>query len=145
MSTIIPNRLFLGNIVNANRLQWLDQHNIQTILCVAHDVTIRDEIRAVKRVHQISIIDNIEQLLDFDTVIELIDNSFQRGAVLVNCAVGISRSPSFVIAYLMKTQHMSLDQAFGVVKQSRPKINPNGSFIEQLKEYEKHLLHNRLN
>ena len=139
MSHIIPGKLYLGNVVNVNRLQWLDQHNIQTIVCVAspRDVVIRDEIRACKTVHQFEIIDNEHQILDFDPIVQLIEDSMlQGGAVLVNCAVGISRSASFVIAYLMKTRNMSLDAAFAFVKKARPKIQPNPSFMAQLRNYE---------
>ena len=138
MSHIIPGKMYLGNVVNVNRLQWLDQHNIQTIVCVAsrRDVVIRDEIRACKTVHQFEIIDNEQQILDFDPIVQLIEESILQGSVLVNCAVGISRSASFVIAYLMKTQHMSLDAAFALVKRARPKIQPNPSFMAQLRNYE---------
>ena len=138
MSHIIPGKLYLGNVVNVNRLQWLDQHNIQTIVCVAsrEDVVIRDEIRACKTVHQFEIIDNEHQILDFDPIVQLIEDSMANGAVLVNCAVGISRSASFVIAYLMKTQHISLDAAFVFVKRARPNIHPNSSFMVQLRNYE---------
>jgi len=54
----------------------------------------------------------------------------------VNCAVGMSRSPTFVIAYLMKTRKISLKDAYNIVKNARPKINPNRYFIEQLEAYE---------
>ena len=139
MSTIIPHKLYLGNVLNANRLQWLNQHHIHTIICVAskEDVCIRPEIWATKTVHQFDILDHDGQTLDFDPIVQLIDEALQRaGAVLVNCAVGISRSPSFVMAYLMKTRGISLDAAFGLVKRARPKIGPNEEFIEQLQAYE---------
>ena len=141
MSHIIPGKLYLGNVLNVNRLSWLDQHNIQTIVCVASkkDVTIRDEILACKTVHQFDILDNEDQILEFDPVIRLIEDSMEKGAVLVNCAVGISRSASFVIAYLMKTHQLSLDVAFARVKQARPKIQPNPSFVTQLVAYERNI------
>jgi protein-tyrosine phosphatase len=142
MSHILPGKLYLGNVLNVNRLSWLNQHNIQTIVCVAgrSDVTIHDEIRACKTVHQFEIIDNESQILSFEPILQLIDESLANGgAVLVNCAVGISRSASFVIAYLMKTQKLSLDQAFAFVKRARPKINPNRFFMTQLAAYEQKL------
>ena len=141
MSEIIPKQLYLGNILNVNRLQWLNQHNIQTIVCVAskEDVHIKDEIWAAKTVYQFDIVDNGQQILDFDPIIQLIDESLKNGAVLVNCAVGISRSPAFVIAYLMKTQHRSLLDAYRIVQRARPKIGPNGMFMEQLYQYEEML------
>jgi protein-tyrosine phosphatase len=138
MSTIIPNQLYLGNVLNVNRLQWLNQHNIQTIICVARkdDVVIRPDILSSKTVHQFDLRDDNEQCLDFDTVVDLIVESLRRGAVLVNCAVGMSRSPAFIMAFLMKTQHLTLNEAFVAVKRARPKINPNASFTRQLQEYE---------
>ena len=142
MSTIIPNQLYLGNCLNANRLDWLNQLNIQTIICVAskEDVRIKPEIHYEKTVHQFEIQDRDGQHLEFDPIIQLIEDSLQRGAVLVNCAVGISRSASFVIAYLMKTRHMTLDGAFRFVQRARPKINPNMGFIVQLRRFEARLL-----
>jgi protein-tyrosine phosphatase len=141
MSEIIPNQLFLGNVLHVNRLQWLNQKNIQTIVCVAskEDVTIREEIRSCKTVHQFELVDNLTQKLDFDSVITVIEDALKQGAVLVNCAVGLSRSPTFVIAYLMKTKKMSLNEAYHMVKRARPKINPNSSFMRQLQEYEVNL------
>jgi protein-tyrosine phosphatase len=140
MSQILPG-LFLGNILNVNRLQWLDQKNIQTIICVASkdDARIKDKIWKAKTVYQFEIMDNGEQILDFEPIIELIEESLKHGAVLVNCLVGISRSPSFVMAYLMKTQKKSLHDAYMIVKRARPKIGPNDSFIAQLIEYEKRI------
>lgn len=141
MSTIIPNQLYLGNVLNVNRLQWLNQHNIQTIICVARkeDVVIRPDILSSKTVHQFDLRDDHEQRLDFDPVVDLITESLRHGAVLVNCAVGMSRSPAFIMAFLMKTQHLTLNEAFVAVKRARPKINPNASFMRQLAEYERSL------
>ena len=141
MSEIIHNQLFLGNVLNVNRLQWLNQKNIQTIVCVAskEDVVIQEHIRSCKTVHQWELFDHETQQLDFETVVVLIENALKQGAVLVNCAVGMSHSPSFVMAYLMKTKKISLQEAYRTVKQARPKITPNPSFMRQLQEYEAYL------
>ena len=141
MSIIIPKQLYIGNVINVNRLQWLNQHNINTIICVASskDVTISKEVRACKKVYQFDIMDNENQTLDFEPIIQLIEKSLEYGAVLVNCAVGMSRSPTFVIAYLMKTKKISLIQAYNIVKNARPKINQNRYFMEQLEIYQKEL------
>jgi protein-tyrosine phosphatase len=141
MSTILPGKLFLGNVLNVNRRQWLDQHGIVTIVCVARaeDVTIKAEIRQTRTVHQFDIRDDVGQILDFDTIVPVIEDALTRGAVLVNCAVGISRSPSFVIAYLMKTRGWTLEEAFVHVKRARPQIQPNDEFMAQLRVYEMRL------
>jgi len=116
----------------------MDQHNIQTVVCVASpmDVTIKKEIRDTKTVYQFDIMDDTSQTLNFDPIVKLIDVSLERGAVLVNCAAGISRSASFVIAYLMKMQQKNFIDALSLVKRARPRISPNPFFMEQLVAYE---------
>jgi len=59
---------------------------------------------------------------------------------LVHCIQGISRSSSFVIAYLMLKQGMTLRQAYDHVLSRRSIIKPNPGFMTQLIKFEvKHL------
>ncbi|XP_068111492.1 dual specificity protein phosphatase 13A-like isoform X2 [Hyperolius riggenbachi] len=51
--------------------------------------------------------------------------------VLVHCAVGISRSATLVLAYLMIHHHLSLTQAIEKVQENRW-ICPNIGFLQQL-------------
>jgi len=57
------------------------------------------------------------------------------GLVAVNCYMGLSRSASVVIAYLMTKHDMSLERALGFVKKSR-NVRPNEGFVRQLKDLE---------
>ncbi|NP_998144.2 dual specificity protein phosphatase 19b [Danio rerio] len=59
----------------------------------------------------------------------------QDGVVLVHCNAGVSRSASVVIGFLMSELKMSFDEAFSVAKTSRPQIQPNPGFLQQLKTY----------
>jgi len=54
--------------------------------------------------------------------------------VYVHCAAGVSRSASIVIAYLMVINKWDFEKAFEYVKLKRKQIDPNPSFINQLKE-----------
>jgi protein-tyrosine phosphatase len=56
----------------------------------------------------------------------------QNKKVLFHCAAGVSRSASFVIAYLMKDQGISYQEAFNFVKSKRSIIRPNSGFVQQL-------------
>ena len=60
----------------------------------------------------------------------------QHGKVLVQCNGGISRSPSFIVAYLMESRDMDFHSAYSFVQNKRFCINPNEGFKYQLKEYE---------
>lgn len=81
----------------------------------------------------------------FDSVSKFIDFAFDNDSnVYLNCAAGISRSSTLLIAYLMKKNNMEFTDAYKYVKVRRYIIKPNISFIQQLKEYEK-LLESQLN
>lgn len=56
---------------------------------------------------------------------------------LIRSNVGVSRSVSVVIAYLIRYESLSYWQAEDQARQKRPKINPNCGFIQQLLIWEK--------
>ena len=59
----------------------------------------------------------------------------QSKPCLICCVMGISRSASFCIAYLMKKFSLSFEDSFNYVQQKRNIICPNIGFINQLKKY----------
>ncbi|GIL62311.1 hypothetical protein Vafri_16590, partial [Volvox africanus] len=72
----------------------------------------------------------------FPECFEFINAGRENGAVLVHCAAGVSRSASVVIAYLMTTGVLSLEDARAAVKAARPAINPNQGFLLQLQLFQ---------
>jgi dual specificity protein phosphatase-like protein len=56
--------------------------------------------------------------------------------ILIHCRKGISRSVSFLMAYLMVTHDWNLKQAYGAVRDKR-KVNPNIGFCEQLYKFQR--------
>lgn len=56
--------------------------------------------------------------------------------VLVHCNLGISRSTTLILAYLMKTFHATLFEAFKFLRHRRPIVCPNNGFLRQLIEFE---------
>jgi protein-tyrosine phosphatase len=69
---------------------------------------------------------NIARL--FNDTYNVISDGLSQGGVLVHCAAGVSRSSSTVIAYLMRKQKMSFNDAFMFVKKRRSVICPNYGF-----------------
>jgi dual specificity phosphatase 12 len=61
------------------------------------------------------------------------------GAVIVHCAMGVSRSATVVCAYLMKTQSLSPEEALDMIRKSRPPCRPNEGFLAQLGVYHRML------
>ena len=59
--------------------------------------------------------------------------------MLVHCVAGVSRSPTIVIAYLMRSRGISLREAYDVVRTRRSIVNPNFGFMKQLIAFERTL------
>ncbi|CAL4085051.1 unnamed protein product [Meganyctiphanes norvegica] len=60
----------------------------------------------------------------------------RNGCALVHCIAGVSRSPAFILAYLIKYIKLNLRQAFQHLRQIRPNIRPNNGFFKQLIDFE---------
>ena len=77
----------------------------------------------------------------FEEAIRLIESAFEYTAnrVLVHCNLGISRSSTIVLAYLMKTYNATLVEAFKFLRHRRPVVCPNIGFIRQLVDFEREL------
>ena len=61
---------------------------------------------------------------------------FFAGRVLVNCFMGISRSSTCVLAFLMLRRGMGAAQALEQVRRRRVRARPNEGFLRQLAELE---------
>lgn len=57
------------------------------------------------------------------------------GVVLVHCAMGISRSTTLTMAYLIEYEGMSLAEAFGTVREGRTQAFPHPSLLASLIEH----------
>ncbi|CUS23993.1 LAQU0S13e00892g1_1 [Lachancea quebecensis] len=58
-----------------------------------------------------------------------------RKRVLVHCQCGVSRSASLIVAYIMRYQNLSLNDAYNKLKSVAKDISPNMSLIFQLMEW----------
>lgn len=65
-----------------------------------------------------------------------IDNALQNGGrVLLHCAAGSSRSGAILVAYLMRSQNLAVEEALGLARRARPIVTPNPGFLEQLEKW----------
>ena len=71
---------------------------------------------------------------------KFIDDCIKSGGrILVHCQMGQSRSAATVVGYLMKSRHMTYDDAFKLSKR-RFIGNSKLRFFNQLKKYEARLM-----
>merc|ERR1712117_83139 len=70
----------------------------------------------------------------FDEVAEFIDDALQGGGrVMVNCLMGMSRSSTCVLAFLMIKRDKSAVEALAQIRQHRD-VRPNDGFLRQIAE-----------
>ena len=134
INQILP-RLYLGDDIIARNLDELRRRRITHILNLTTNIPnkFEPEIRYLK----LTIFDfesqNISQYFDEATVFIHEALQDERNTVLVHCNAGISRSASFVCAYLMKKAgYKTFKEAFAYVRKCRPVVAPNRGFEKQL-------------
>jgi protein-tyrosine phosphatase len=138
MSEIIKNKLYLGNMFDANNSQFIKEKSITCIICVAEGLKINNDNPNVK-LYKYELQDDYE--CNISLYLQEIGNIINtEKIVLINCMAGISRSSTFVIAYLIKYFNISLKKAFLYVRSKRNQICPNKKFMECLIDYERKVL-----
>ena len=136
---IIPH-LFLGSIGSASNLKQLQNFKITHIVCCASG--IKNFFPDDFKYYNLSLLDsekeNIKQY--FKESFDFIDDAIKNGGnVLVHCHAGVSRSSTILIAYIMKSKKMKLNDVIDLLKTKREKVSPNAGFMGQLRDYEEEL------
>uniref|UniRef100_T1GHX6 tRNA pseudouridine synthase n=1 Tax=Megaselia scalaris TaxID=36166 RepID=T1GHX6_MEGSC len=104
----------------------IDKFNITHILSLGIDTPFIDDREIVKRYIPCLDLPETNMREVFEDTSEFIGLTLDTGGVvLVHCNAGISRSASVIIAYLIMKKGMSFDEAFKLVKDKRPAIQPN--------------------
>jgi len=148
MAKEIISGLFLGNAENAKDIAWMKENDIATVVCCMTD----DETRFAQLYSgyyntvgitwfNINVDDTEDEQISahFDSTYDLItDHRSQGKNIMIHCRQGISRSATIVLAYLIREKKWTRRQAIEFVSRISPIIDPNDSFMDQLKEWELH-------
>jgi hypothetical protein len=142
MDEIIHNKLYLGSMDDVFNIELLVKNNIScviTLLVNIDTIELGILLNTYKIKHHVfTVYDNEVENLSalFLTLFHIIDSN---NTVFIHCSMGISRSPTIVIAFLMYKYNMYLDDATKKVLQVREFIFPNDNFIMQLFKFEKNI------
>jgi len=97
--------------------------NVAGELCEFADLTMPVEP------HSGTVRESLDELADF--IADSLDND-SDAKVVINCAMGIERSPLTVVWYLSKYQRISLDEAYAWVRKARPVAVERRFWVEDL-------------
>lgn len=144
MSRILPH-LYLGGKDDAKDLTWLQSAGIKTIInCTPKK---DDDPSGVPNYHEhsaqfvykrVPFLDNASSAFQpaLREALAVLESSQHYGATLVHCVQGVSRSAAVAAAYVVRTYGLSLEAALGLLKQARPQVKPNTSFLAHLRAFE---------
>ncbi|EHB11644.1 Dual specificity protein phosphatase 9, partial [Heterocephalus glaber] len=138
---ILPN-LYLGSAQDSANLESLAKLGIRYILNVTPNLPNLFEKNGDFHYKQIPISDHWSQNLSqfFPEAITFIDEALsQNCGVLVHCLAGVSPLCHVTVAYLMQKLHLSLNDAYDLVKRKKSNISPNFNFMGQLLDFESSL------
>ena len=137
--------LYLGNYKHSSDNKELKKLKINYILNCAIECHNYNLPKNIKELHlKVKDSETFDILNYFDTANEFINKCKLMGGIcLVHCKLGVSRSTTFVIAYLIKYANLTTDEAFAFVKSKRSSIKPNDGFMRQLYMYERILKENQ--
>ena len=134
--TKIWDNLYLGSHLDAQNLALLKKIKITHILTVAAELKPMFPESFTYLYIQANDHKLFQLIKYFDSIAEFIDNAIKnKGIVFVHCKWGISRSPTSIIAYLIKYHKMNPFEARNLIKSRREFICPNPGFMEQLARY----------
>ena len=134
----IFNWLYLGSYRNACDKKEIKDIGINYVLNCAVECTETFPVEVhychlkFSDVPSFKILPHLEKATSFINQAQI-----NNGIILVHCQLGISRSTSCVIAYMVKYMGYTAMNALDFIKKKRSQVMPNFGFIQQLMKYEK--------
>lgn len=130
--------LYLGNFDTACNISDLRRLGITYVLNVAAECKNTLLPKSTEQSHlKMKDLEDFKVMEYFDKANEFFNKVRNSGGtMLVHCKYGVSRSSSFVAAYLMKYYGFNVESALNYIRKKRPQINPNEGFLRQLELYE---------
>ncbi len=156
---VIDKQIYIGSAIQAKNWKIIRELNITHVInaSVEHECVFKEELKYL----HVEVEDSHDEKINktFKRALEFMKQAFEeyREALMkdssdfsvvvvpappvffIHCNLGISRSSSILIAYLICKYRLCLYAAFKYVKDKRLQIAPNYSFLRQLKEFEEHL------
>lgn len=145
----ITNNLYLGNIASVKNYEDFDL----VINCAFPDNKVGEgNIRITQPSEKTTVVNigiwdhpDVDISLYFGMVTSYIHETLKKSQrVLVHCRAGVSRSSTFIIAFLMKYVKPDYEEILDHVRKCRPIVNPNRGFVKQLLKLQNKLNENKV-
>lgn len=144
-SLILENQIYLGKGEQATNAKITSDLKLTHVINIGseHPSPFTDSIQYLN----INLDDNPSSDLKiyFSKACQFITDALSaNGRILIHCNLGVSRSSTTLIAYLMKSKQWTLKEAHDFVRDRRTCIRPNRGFLQQLSDWEQSLFGSKL-
>jgi protein-tyrosine phosphatase len=136
---LVVQNLYIGDYLMSINYEALTRKSITHILICAEELSPRFPESFNYKKLMIDDDPNYPIRHYFEEAFEFISTGLKKGAVLVHCAQGRSRSVSIILMYLMRSKRLTLKKALLYLKERHKYADPNPGFLIQLKQYQKML------
>lgn len=120
----------------AHNLELLEKYNVTHILNAGSNISNQYPEKFIYLSLDLRDLPDFPIFKEFPNALDFIEKAISSGGcVLVHCNAGISRSATIVLAYLIKHNNMSLNDAFNFLRSKRPSSFPNPGFMIQLQTF----------
>jgi protein-tyrosine phosphatase len=136
----VTENLYISDYIGAYNISFLKSNKITHILVCARELPCRfpgsfeylhldldDTAKSDLSKHIIPSLDFIKTGLG------------DGGRILVHCSMGVSRSSSIIISYLIQYKGFTYKNALNLLKNKHPEAQPSSAFEKQLIKFEKKL------
>ncbi|MDP2435402.1 MAG: dual specificity protein phosphatase [archaeon] len=121
---------------SANKLEVLNNLGVRHIVCAAAELTPTFPGQFSYQHVAVDDTPRDDILSHFSEVFSALHGAFLRSEpVLIHCAMGISRSSTLTLMYLIRAHGYDVDSAFRLLKDRRPFVQPNTGFTKQLQSW----------
>jgi protein-tyrosine phosphatase len=129
--------LFVGSVDNARDVALLNELAIEYLVNAAQEFD--HSWQGQDCYLHVQLFDRTSERITpfFDNVWTFIDNALAKETnVMIFCQHGISRSVTLALSYMMRSEQLSLGQAFAKLRAARPEAEPNPGFLRELRQLE---------
>jgi dual specificity phosphatase 12 len=132
--TRIWERLHIGGLTDGEELAAGNPSGITTVISLC-ELPVETKSPGINYLHLPIADDEPVPIGKFDRILDAVAENIRWGTVLVHCASGISRAPSFASAYMDAVGYKNIDAALDEIRKVRPFIQPSTVLVESLKEH----------
>eukprot|EP00043_Microstomoeca_roanoka_P008078 m.77937 g.77937 ORF g.77937 m.77937 type:complete len:244 (-) comp14090_c0_seq1:65-796(-) len=131
---VVPG-IYIGSLATAKDKKLLTETGITHIVSCLQDTPFPDDFKYMHFAARDTEEQDISQF--FDSTYQFINDALAaKGKVLVHCRAGVSRSPTIILAYLLRRLRIPLSNALSFLRLVRPTVSPNPGFLRQLRALE---------